>query len=71
MTYSLFCDLSSLEKTIFHFSATVEVEKVSKEVEHHLADNRRGERLREGVHVAIIGAPNVGKSSLLNMLCLY
>ena len=33
----------------------------------HLAD-RRGERLREGVHIAIIGPPNAGKSSLLNLL---
>jgi len=34
----------------------------------HLADGRRGERLREGLHVAILGPPNVGKSSLLNRL---
>lgn len=34
----------------------------------HLADDRRGERLRDGVHVAIIGPPNAGKSSLLNLL---
>lgn len=34
----------------------------------HLAEAPRGERLREGLHVAIIGAPNVGKSSLLNRL---
>lgn len=33
----------------------------------HLGD-RRGERLREGVHIAIIGPPNAGKSSLLNLL---
>ena len=33
----------------------------------HLAD-RRGERLREGLHIAIIGPPNAGKSSLLNLL---
>ena len=33
----------------------------------HLAD-RRGERLRDGVHIAIIGPPNAGKSSLLNLL---
>jgi tRNA modification GTPase len=34
----------------------------------HLADARRGERLREGLLVAILGAPNAGKSSLLNAL---
>lgn len=31
-------------------------------------DDRRGERLREGLHIAIIGPPNAGKSSLLNLL---
>lgn len=39
------------------------------EIEKHLDDGRRGERLRTGVHVAIIGPPNAGKSSLLNILC--
>jgi len=34
----------------------------------HLDDNRRGERVREGFVVALIGAPNAGKSSLLNAL---
>jgi len=33
-----------------------------------LADGARGEKLREGLSVAILGAPNAGKSSLLNAL---
>lgn len=41
---------------------------VKNEISQHLDDNRRGERLRDGVHVAILGAPNAGKSSLLNLL---
>ena len=38
------------------------------EVTGHLDDNRRGERLREGLIFAVTGQPNVGKSSLVNAL---
>jgi tRNA modification GTPase len=38
------------------------------EISRHLADGHRGERMRDGVAVAIIGPPNVGKSSLMNAL---
>ncbi len=34
----------------------------------HLDDNRRGERLREGLVFAIVGPPNAGKSTLMNAL---
>lgn len=34
----------------------------------HLDDGQRGEKLREGLFFAITGAPNVGKSSLINAL---
>ncbi len=38
------------------------------EIRATLADDRRGERLREGLVVAIAGPPNAGKSSLLNRI---
>lgn len=34
----------------------------------HLDDGRRGERLREGLVFAVVGSPNVGKSTLINAL---
>lgn len=45
-----------------------EADVLAGEIAEHLNDNRRGERLRDGVHVAILGAPNAGKSSLINAL---
>lgn len=44
------------------------IQKLHDEIDAHLNDNRRGERLREGIQVAVIGAPNAGKSSLVNVL---
>jgi len=38
------------------------------QMKSHLDDGRRGERLRDGARVAIVGPPNAGKSSLINVL---
>ncbi|DBA04647.1 TPA: hypothetical protein N0F65_012230 [Lagenidium giganteum] len=44
------------------------VQRLVASIRSHLADGRRGEILRNGVQVAILGPPNAGKSSLLNVL---
>ena len=49
-------------------AVTAELEAVHAELEQLVADARQGELLREGLRVAIVGRPNVGKSSLLNLL---
>lgn len=42
--------------------------EVHTEIRAALASAERGARLREGIVVAVVGAPNVGKSSLVNRL---
>ena len=45
-----------------------EMSVLIRDIEKGLNDGRRGEILREGFRVAVIGPPNVGKSTLVNWL---
>lgn len=65
-----FCCFSILSEIQFSLPLVVEreVRKLKEAIESYLADGRKGEIIRDGLHVTIMGAPNAGKSSLMNAL---
>ena len=44
--------------------------EIMDEIKTHLKDGRKGERLRIGARMAIVGPPNAGKSSMINALAM-
>ena len=46
----------------------IDIQETGIEMEKFLDDGRKGEILRDGMKVAVIGPPNVGKSSFVNWL---
>tara|TARA_B100001123_G_scaffold422719_1_gene532009 strand:+ start:234 stop:1565 length:1332 start_codon:yes stop_codon:yes gene_type:complete len=53
----------NINKTITH-----NILRIKDSITQHIDDKMIGERIRSGFHVTILGAPNSGKSSLLNRL---
>jgi len=48
--------------------AMEDVAGIAREIEAVLDDQHRGERIREGAEIVVLGPPNAGKSSLINAL---
>lgn len=63
-----FGDDAELDEKQLLSGITEKVKLLEQQMNEHLNDKQRGQKLRDGIRVAIVGAPNAGKSSLLNIL---
>ena len=66
--HGLVDDLVTLRMLVEAADARGKLEDLRRSVDEVLANARQGAILREGMNVVLVGAPNVGKSSLLNAL---
>ncbi len=59
---------NSVNETKILSGVAQRITALKQSISYHLNDARRGERIRSGISVAIVGPPNAGKSTLLNAL---
>ena len=62
-----FAEDNNIEDNLIEQTAAT-VRRLSLNLKEHLSNKHRGELIRDGVRVTILGPPNAGKSSLLNLL---
>ena len=53
---------------LIHIIVAAGVTSLMEAIKLHLNDGRRGEIVRNGASLVILGSPNAGKSSLINVL---
>jgi tRNA modification GTPase len=56
------------EPGVLAASVAGQVVRLKRRIERHIENAVRGELLRNGIGIALLGAPNAGKSSLLNRI---
>lgn len=46
-----------------------QISRIMESIQQHLNDDRRVSDFSKGINISIVGPPNAGKSTLLNLLC--